>query len=169
MSYEFLKTSSGGGIIKITLNRPPVNVLTIVMMEELINALKWAQEEPGSLVVIGAEGKAFCAGVDIADHTPEKVELMIDVFDRLFMAMAAVEKPLIAVVDGVALGGGYEVVLFCDIVVASEKARLGQPEIAVGVFPPIACYLLPRLLSWPLAMDLLLSGDVIDAAKGERM
>ncbi|MEW5921105.1 MAG: enoyl-CoA hydratase/isomerase family protein [Bacillota bacterium] len=169
MSFKFIKTSNNGGIIRITLNRPPVNVLTIAMIEELINALKWAQEEPGSLVVIGAEGKAFCAGVDIADHTPEKVESMIDVFDRLFMAMDEVEKPLVAAVNGVALGGGYEIVLYCDLVIVSEKAKLGQPEIAVGVFPPVACYLLPRLVSWPQAMELLLGGDAFDAVTGEKM
>lgn len=169
MSYKFLKTSSADGMIKILLNRPPVNVLTIEMMEELISALKWAQEEPGSLVVIGAENKAFCAGVDIADHTSDKVEMMIDVFDRLFMAMTAVEKPLVAAVNGVALGGGYEIVLFCDIVVVSEKTKLGQPEIAVGVFPPLACYQLPRLVSWPRAMELLLSGDAFDAVTGEKL
>ena len=169
MSYEFLKTSNSDGLIRITLNRPPVNVLTIPMMEELIRAFKWAQEEPGSLVILGAEHKAFCAGVDVADHTADKVESMIDVFDRLFMAMDAVEKPLVAAVNGVALGGGYELLLFCDLVVVSEKTKMGQPEIAVGVFPPLACYQLPRLLSWPKAMEYLLSGDAFDAVTGEKM
>ncbi len=169
MSYEYLKTSNANGLIRITLNRPPVNVLTIDMMEEMIKAFQWAQAEPGSLVLIDAENKAFCAGVDVADHTADKVELMIDVFDRLFMAMDAVEKPLVAAVKGVALGGGYEIVLFCDLVIVSEKAKLGQPEIAVGVFPPVACYKLPRLASWPRAMELLLSGDAFDAVTGEKL
>ena len=83
--------------------------------------------------------------------------------------MFEVEKPIVALVNGAALGGGYELVLACDLVVASEKAKLGQPEINVGVLPPVACYLLPHLTSWPRALELLLSGEVIDAARAERM
>jgi enoyl-CoA hydratase/carnithine racemase len=94
---------------------------------------------------------------------------MIDVFDRLFLSMAELEKPIIGVINGAALGGGYEVVLFCDMVVASEKAKFGQPEIKVGVLPPIACYALPRLLSWPRAMEVLLSGDIFTAAEAKEM
>ena len=169
MSYEYLKTRSEDGIVGITLNRPPLNVLTISMMEEMINAFKWARQEPGSLVLIDAEGKAFSAGVDVADHTPDKIEQMIDVFDRLFEAMYLIEKPLVAAVNGAALGGGYEVVIACDLVVASEKAKLGQPEINVGVFPPVACYILPHLVSWPQAMEIILSGEVFDARRGEQM
>lgn len=169
MNYDCLKVINEGGIASITLNRPPLNVLTIPMMEELISAFKWAQQEPCQLILLDAEGKAFSAGVDVADHTEDKVESMIDVFDRLFHAMAGIDKPIVAAVNGAALGGGYELVLFCDLVVASEKAKFGQPEIAVGVFPPIACYLLPRLLSWPQALELLLSGEVFGASRAEHL
>jgi cyclohexa-1,5-dienecarbonyl-CoA hydratase len=169
LAYQFLKTGSEDGIVKIILDHPPLNVLNIKMMEELIRAFRWAGEEPGSLVVLGAEGKAFSAGVDIADHTPDQVHAMIDVFDRLFLTMSEIEKPIAALVNGAALGGGFELVLFCDLVVASEKAKLGQPEVKVGVFPPIACYLLPRLLSWPLAMEILLGGEVFDAARAAQI
>ena len=169
MSYKFVKTSNEGGIVRVTLNSPPLNVLTIVMMEEMIEAFKWAKKEAGAVVVVDAEGKAFSAGVDVADHTPDKVASMIDVFDRLFMSMADIDKPIIGVVNGAALGGGYEVVLFCDMVVASEKARFGQPEIQVGVFPPVACYVLPRLISMPKAMEYLLSGDTFNAATAEQL
>lgn len=169
MAYNYLNTTSEDGVATITLNHPPLNVLNIEMMEELIQALHWAGEQPNPVVAITGEGKAFSAGVDIADHTPEKVDSMIDVFDRLFFAMSEIDQPIAALVNGAALGGGYEIVLFCDLVVASEKAKLGQPEIQVGVFPPIACYILPRLVSWPLAMEILLSGDTFEAARGEQM
>ena len=169
MSYQNLQVKSGGGIIRITLDRPPLNVLTIDMMEEMVKAFKWARTEPGNIVVVDAAGKAFSAGVDVADHTPDKVGLMIDVFDRLFLAMDALEKPIVGLINGAALGGGYEVVLFCDMIVASEKAKFGQPEIKVGVLPPIACYALPRLLSWPRAMEILLSGDIFTAAEAQAM
>jgi len=168
LAFKYIKTASDEGILRITLNRPPVNVLTIDMMEEMIEAFKWAKGEPGAVLVVDAEGKAFSTGVDVADHTPDKVGSMIDVFDRLFMAMDDVEKPIIGVVNGAALGGGYEVVLFCDMVIASERAKLGQPEIQVGVLPPVACYALPRLLPWPKAIEYLLSGEVFDASTAER-
>ncbi len=169
MGYNYLQTKNENGVATITLDHPPLNVLNIEMMEELIQALKWANEQSESVVAITGEGKAFSAGVDIADHTPEKVESMIDVFDRLFFTMSEINKPIVALVNGAALGGGYEIVLFCDLVVASEKAKLGQPEIQVGVFPPLACYILPRLVSWPLAIEILLSGDTFEAAKGKQM
>ena len=169
MAYKYLHTGSEDGATVLTLDHPPLNVLNIEMMEELIQALKWANEQPEAIMAITGNGKAFSAGVDIADHTPEKVDSMIDVFDRLFLTMSEINKPIVALVNGAALGGGYEIVLFCDLVVASEKAKLGQPEIQVGVFPPIACYILPRLVSWPLAMEILLSGEAFDAARGEKM
>ncbi len=169
MAYKYLRTSNEDGVATIILDHPPLNVLNIEMMEELILSLKWAIDQPEPIVAITGEGKAFSAGVDIADHTPDKVDSMIDVFDRLFLTMSGMDKPIAALVNGAALGGGYEIVLFCDLVVASEKAKLGQPEIQVGVFPPIACYILPRLLSWPLAMEMLLSGDTFEAARGEQM
>ncbi|OPX84263.1 MAG: putative enoyl-CoA hydratase echA8 [Pelotomaculum sp. PtaB.Bin104] len=169
MSYESIKVNNEGGIISITLDRPPLNVLTIAMMEELILAFKWAQQEEGQLVLLDAAGKAFSAGVDVADHTPDKVNAMVDVFERLFKAMSETAKPIVCAVNGAALGGGCELPIFCDIVVASEKAKFGQPEIVVGVFPPIACCMLPKLLSWPRAMELLLSGEVIGAEKAEKI
>jgi len=169
LAYQFLKTGAAEGIVEIKLDRPPLNVLTIPMMEELVSALRWAKAQPGALILLAAEGKAFSAGVDVADHTPDKVEAMIDVFDRIFLTMDEIDKPIAAAVNGAALGGGCELVLACDLAVASEKARLGQPEIAVGVFPPLACYYLPRLLSWPAAMELLLGGEVIDAARAAQL
>lgn len=169
LAYEFLKTNSTDTLAYITLNRPPVNIINIAMMEELICAFKWAEEAPGSLIVLNAEHKAFCAGVELAEYAGSQAEEMLDTFNRLFITMSAVEKPLVAAVNGVALGGGLEIVLFCDLVIASEKARFGQPEVTIGVFPPVSCYLLPRLLSWPLAMEMLLSGDLFDAARGEKL
>ncbi len=169
MSYQFIKVSNEGGLVSITLNSPPLNVLTIPMMEELADAFVWAKDQPGNLILLNAEGKAFSAGVDVADHTPDKVAKMIEVFDSIFHAMYANDKPIIGAVKGAALGGGYELVLFCDMVVASDKAKFGQPEIAVGVFPPVACYMLPKLTSLTHAMELLLSGEVFNAAKAEKL
>lgn len=169
MSYKLIKVSNEDGLISITLNSPPLNVLTIPMMEELADAFAWAKGQSGNLIVLGAEGKAFSAGVDVADHTPDKVAKMIEVFDSIFHAMHANDKPIVAAVKGAALGGGYELVLFCDMVIASDKAKFGQPEISVGVFPPVACYMLPKLTSLPNAMELVLGGEVFNAAKAEKL
>jgi len=169
LSYQFIKVKSEGWISTVTLNRPPLNVLTIPMMEELVSALQWAAAEPGGLIVLDAVGKAFSAGVDVADHAEDKVDRMIEVFDRVFLTMAGTDKAIVAAVNGAALGGGCELALFCDLVVASDRARFGQPEISVGVFPPVACWLLPRLVSWPRALELLLSGEVISARRAEQI
>jgi cyclohexa-1,5-dienecarbonyl-CoA hydratase len=169
MSYEYIKVNNVDGLISITLNKPPLNVLTIPMMKEIADAFAWAQGETGKLVLLNAEGKAFSAGVDVADHTADKVDEMIGVFDSIFHNMYKCDKPIVAAVNGAALGGGYELVLFCDMVVASEKTKFGQPEIAVGVFPPIASYMLPKLTSMPYAMELLLGGGVFNAAKADKM
>lgn len=169
MSYNFIKVNNVDGLISITLNKPPLNVLTIPMMEEIADAFAWAQGQTAKLVLLNAEGKAFSAGVDVADHTPDKVSKMIEVFDSIFHNMFNCDKPIVAAVNGAALGGGYELVIFCDMVVASEKAKFGQPEIAVGVFPPIASYMLPTLTSMPHAMELLLGGEVFNAAKADKL
>ncbi len=169
MSYNFIKVNNVDGLISITLNKPPLNVLDIPMMEELADAFEWTKQETGKIILLNAEGKAFSAGVDVADHTPDKVNKMIEVFERLLINMYENDKPIVAAVNGSALGGAYELLLLCDMVVASEKAKFGQPEIAVGVFPPLACYVLPRLTSMYHAMEILLGGEVFGAAKAEKV
>jgi len=165
VGYECLKVASQDGVSRITLNRPPLNVLNIAMMQELVQALKAAAKEDTGVILINAEGRAFSAGVDVGDHKPDKVADMVAVFDRIFHTIDAIDKPVVAAVNGAALGGGCELVLACDLVVASERAKLGQPEIAVGVFPPVAAYLLPRLAGYVPAMELILSGETIDARR----
>jgi cyclohexa-1,5-dienecarbonyl-CoA hydratase len=88
---------------------------------------------------------------------------MIEVFHKMFRLMDALKVPSIAVVNGSALGGGCELALYCDLVIATEKAKFGQPEIQVGVFPPIAALVFPRMMGRKKALELILSGDVISA------
>lgn len=169
MSYNFIKVNNADGLITITLSKPPLNVLDIPMLTELADAFAWTKQETGKIILLNAEGKAFSAGVDVADHTPDKVNKMIEVLDRLFINMYENDKPIVAAVNGLALGGAYELVLMCDMVVASDKAKLGQPEIVVGVFPPLAALVLPRLTSMYNAMEIVLGGEVFDAAKAEKL
>jgi cyclohexa-1,5-dienecarbonyl-CoA hydratase len=160
------------GVARLTLNRPPLNVLNIAMMREINAALEGLGAAPSVKVLVleAVEGsKAFSAGVDVADHTADKVEEMIEVFHRIFRQLDELEVPTVAVVGGAALGGGCELALFCDMVIASEKASFGQPEIQVGVFPPIAAVALPHIIGPKKALEMVLIGDRIRAAEAERL
>ncbi len=168
--FQHIIFERGDGIAKITLNHPPVNIMDIPTMKEINQALETLQGDKESRVLLfGATGKAFCAGVDVRDHTADKVGEMVEVFHRIFRQMWSLDIPTVAAVNGAALGGGCELVTFCDMVIASEKATFGQPEIQVGVYPPVAAVVLPRLMTRMKAMELLLSGAVIDAREAERL
>ncbi len=160
----------GEGVARLTLNRPPLNVLTIAMMREINTALESLQEDVESkLLIITGQGKAFSAGVDVAEHTADKVEEMITVFHRIFRLLRRLEIPTVAIVNGAALGGGCELAIGCDMVIAAEHAKIGQPEIQVGVFAPLAAVLFPRLVGRAKALELLLTGDVIRAPEAARI
>lgn len=169
-TYELIRLDAEGGVAVITLDRPPLNVLTIAMIRELSAALDAAVEHDHlHAVVLRAEGKAFCAGVDVADHTADRVDEMIRGFGRLFTQLRAFAAPTIAVVQGAALGGGMELALGCDLVLAGASARFGQPEIKLGVFPPIAAALLPHLIGYQQAARLVLTGETVSAEEAARL
>jgi cyclohexa-1,5-dienecarbonyl-CoA hydratase len=121
------------------------------------------------LLVFKAEGKAFSVGVEVADHMGGLADKMIEVFHGMFRKMDELAVPSIAVVDGAALGGGCEVAVYCDMVVASERAKFGQPEIQLAVFPPIAALILPRSIGRKKAMELILSGETIGAQDAKEL
>ncbi len=154
-------------ITRITLNKPPVNVIDITLMKELSTALDQARE--AKVVVIGAQGKLFSAGVDIKDHTADRVEEMLREFHALIKKIWGLQPPTVAAVQGSALGGGCELAMACDFIVASAAAKLGQPEIQVGTFPPVAALMLPRLIAPKRALEMILTGDAIDAQTAERL
>ncbi len=172
MDFQHIRLEKQDGLARLVLNRPPLNVLDIAMMREIGDALEELSEDPGLKVLIfeATEGsKAFSAGVDVSEHTADKVEEMIEVFHRIFRLLDASDVPTVAAVGGAALGGGCELALFCDMVVASEKASFGQPEIQVGVFAPVAAVALPSIIGPKKAFELLLTGDRIRAAEAERL
>ena len=158
------------GVAWITLNRPPLNILTLDIIRELDSALsKVAEQTWLKATVLAAKGKAFCAGVDVADHTPDRVEPMIREFGQLFTRLRTLPMPTIALVQGAALGGGCELAIACDQVLAAESAKFGQPEIKLGVFPPIAAALFPQLIGHQQTARLLFSGETISAAEAFRL
>jgi len=169
MDYQHISFNVASGVARLTLDRPPLNVLNIAMMREINLALDSLDQATIKVLVLSAEGKAFSAGVDVTEHTADKVGEMIEVFDGLFRRLERLDVPTLAIVQGAALGGGCEVALFCDLVLASDKAKFGQPEIKVGVLPPIAAVMLPRLVPHKKALELLLMGETIDAAEAHRL
>ena len=164
MAFKHIQTELKDGVATLTLNRAPLNVLNIEMMEEINTYFEELMKEKAlKLLVIQAAGKAFCAGVDVGEHLGDLVYKMIEVFHKMFRSMDKLKVPSIAVVNGSALGGGCELALYCDMVIATEKAKFGQPEIQVGVFPPIAALAFPRMIGRKKAMELVLLGETINA------
>lgn len=164
MVFKHIQTEIKDGVATLTLNRAPLNVLNIEMMEEINTCLEGLMKEKSlKLLVVQAAGKAFSAGVDVGEHLGDLVHKMIEVFHKIFRLMDALKVPSIAVVNGSALGGGCELALYCDMVIATEKSKFGQPEIQVGVFPPIAALIFPRMVGRKKALELILSGDIISA------
>lgn len=168
--YEHLRMDSANGLITIELARPPHNVLDIAAMTELERVVEAASRDESAkvLMITGSGEKAFSAGVDVADHTPDKVVQMLDVFHRLLKQVMSFPVPTVAALNGSAMGGGCELAISCDMVLAREGVRLGQPEIKLGVFAPVAAILLPRLVPATKAVELLLGGGLVtaDEAKG---
>jgi len=153
----------------ITLDRPPLNILDIAMMESLDAALRRALRKADFVVFQGAGVKAFCAGADVADHTPKRVSKMLSAFHAVFRRLAAADCLTIAAVHGYCLGGGMELATFCDFVLATESAQFGQPEIKLGCFPPVAMVTLPRLIGLQAAAHLILTGHQTSATEAHRL
>ncbi len=171
MDFKNILLEKKDEVAKLTINKPPLNILDIDTLEEMNQALAELRtdDEVKVVVITGAGEKAFSAGVAVGDHLGEKLPKMVEVFHRLFILLVEVDKPTIAVVNGVALGGGCEIVAGCDMAIATEKAQLGQPEIKLGVYPPPASVLFPRLIGRRKAFELILSGDSISAREAERI
>lgn len=167
MSYKHIRLEVSDRVATLVLDREPLNVLNIEMMEEINDALTGLDPNAVNLLVFRGEGKAFSAGVDVGEHMGGMAEKMIQVFHGMFRNMAGLNVPTIAAVNGAALGGGCELAVFCDMVVTSEKAKFGQPEIQVGVYPPIAALLFPRIMGRKKAMELILSGETIRAQEAK--
>ena len=167
---RFVRAAIDGGAAWITLARPPLNILTIPMMEELNRVLADLRGRTDlRAVVLAAEGKAFSAGVAVEDHVGDRVRPMLTAFHQIFRHLHALECVTVAVVQGAALGGGAELAAFCDLVLASETATIGQPEIRVGVFPPIAALRYPSRVGPARTIQLLCSGQVLPARDAERI
>lgn len=165
-----LKTGLADGIATLTLDHPPLNVLTLALVRELRGTLAdLAAERELRAVIVAAEGKHFSAGADVGEHLPPIYREMIPAFLEALEALASFPLPVIAAVRGRCLGGGFELAQSADLIVASESASFGQPEIVLGVTAPAACVLLPRRASPGIAAELLFGGDVVPARRALEM
>ena len=173
MSYEFILTEQKGRVGHITLNRPKqLNALNAKVMQELSQALYAYDADPGiGAILISGSDKAFAAGADIAAMKDFSYmdAYLADYITRDWEHIRRIRKPVIAAVAGYALGGGNEVALMCDIVIAAENARFGQPEINLGVMPGAGgTQRLPRAVGKAKAMDMCLTARNMDAQEAER-
>lgn len=168
--YQYLKVEKTGGAARITLDRPKHNVLDIDMMNELIAELGGlaADDELKCLVINGA-GASFCAGVEVADHKPESAPQMIETFNRIFELIDKLDVPVIAAVHGACLGGGMELAIACDIIVAAQSALFGQPEIKLAFLPPYAAIRLPHLVGPAKAVEICTTGKRYSAEEARQM
>jgi cyclohexa-1,5-dienecarbonyl-CoA hydratase len=160
-----------GRTATLTINRPPLNILDIPTIVELGGALAGVNESPNLqlLVIRGAGDRSFSAGVAVQDHTPELVGPMLKSLHGAIRTLRDLSVVTVAAVQGHCLGGGMELALACDLVIATDDARFGQPEIELGCYPPVAAALYPSLIGPGRTLDLLLTGRVLTCEEAERM
>jgi cyclohexa-1,5-dienecarbonyl-CoA hydratase len=155
----------------LTLNRPPLNILDVPTIDRLGDAVAELAADPDLqiLVLRGAGDRAFSAGVAVQDHTPDKVEAMLESLHGTIRRLRDLDAITVAAVHGHCLGGGMELALSCDLLIAEDGARFGQPEIELGCFAPVAAALLPPRLGAGRTLDLLLTGRTLTSEEAERL
>jgi len=164
-----VRLDTDDGIARLTLDNPPLNILTRNELAELREAVRRAGADARvRALVLLAAGKHFSAGADVGEHLPPTHERMIPEFVQTIEALLDCPIPVVAGVRGRCLGGGFVVVQGVDVVIAGAGAQFGQPEIVLGVLPPIACALLPAMVPPSVAAEIVLTGDPMTAAEAAR-
>lgn len=165
--FKYIRWDDKGTVAHLTLNRPKQNIMNMEMLKEMAAAIESLNSRDDVRIILldaspECEGY-FSAGVGAEGYTTQMVFQMLDAFHHVFRAIIEISKPILAVVDGVASAGGCELAAFCDLVIATENARFLQPEIKLGVFPPLGAVVYPRVIGPKRAMELLLTGDALNA------
>lgn len=157
------------GMFQMHLNRPPMNVFNFEMVEEMNQAISGILYRTDlKLVVFSASGKNFCGGFSPEDFSDYRSYQLIESFDRLFQHLQMLNIPVLSVVQGMALGAGFELVIFSDLAIAAESSKFGFPEIRIGLIPAVACNILQRSIPPKRAAELIFTGDVIGAKDAEK-
>ena len=172
MDYRLIKCEKefNDSVWRIVLNAPKANVLEAAMLREISLALEDLAAHPEvKLVVFEGEGTHFSFGASVQEHTKENAAMMLKAFHEVFYRLVDLAIPTMAIVRGQCLGGGMELALFCNFIVADPTAKFGQPEIVLGVFPPPASVILPRKVGQTCADDIALTGRTLDVQEAQRM
>ena len=164
--FKFVKLRCDGGVARMTMSRPEHNLLNEAMLREMADGISYAGgRDDVKLIVLDSACKVFCGGIDVGEYTSQRVFQMLDAFHAAFSGMLELGKPVVCVVNGPAIGGGAELAAFGDLVIATPKARFAQPEISIGVFPPLASTILPFLVGPKIALELVLTGEPVTAER----
>lgn len=170
MTWQHIKLEQSAGVARLLLARPKHNVLNIEMMKEIQEALRGlAADADLKCLVIKGDGPSWCAGVDVGEHSPDLVAEMMASFNGIFEIMEGMDIPLIAAVHGACLGGGMELAIACDIILASDRASFGQPEIRLGFFPPYAAIRLPGIVGAARTIEICTTGRTYSAQEAKEM
>ena len=170
-SYDYIQLEfAGSGIANLLLNRPPLNILHLPMLQEINSALKEvASNRSARALLLSGNGKCFSAGMDVSDHLPDKVGLMLELMHKTIRHLVDLEIPTISAVHGSAFGGGLEIAVMTDLTFASSGTKVGQPEIKLGVFPPLAVAYYANLIGYKQTADLVFSGKTYTAEEAVDM
>jgi cyclohexa-1,5-dienecarbonyl-CoA hydratase len=162
--FQYINHRIENSVARMTLNRPEHNLLNESMLRELTDGISSvAERDDVKLIVLDSACKVFCGGIDVGEYTSQRVFQMLDAFHSVFASILETSKPVLCVVNGPAIGGGAELAAFGDLVVATPKAKFAQPEITIGVFPPLASTILPFLVGPKVALELVLLGEPVTA------
>jgi len=165
-----IRLEVGDSVAYVTLNAPPVNILTAAMMRDLADVVQRVQADPTlKAIAVTAEGRAFSAGADVGEHRPEQAGDMIAAFSHLFDVLGGCEVPVVMAVDGAALGAGFELVMMADVLLASDRATFGQPEIRLGFFAPVGVAWLPQRIGMARTMEVTCTGRTYGAGEMHAM
>jgi len=169
VNYSTIQFHPGPRIASIVLNRPPLNIINLEMLDELNAAWSEVEDLKAQVAVLsGAGERAFSAGVDVADHMPDKIETMIEKFHHFVRRIRRSDCITIAAIQGHTLGGGAELAMMCDLIVAADDTQIGQPEISLGCYPPVAAAYLPGAVGFHKASEMVLVGEPVSAARAEQ-
>jgi cyclohexa-1,5-dienecarbonyl-CoA hydratase len=168
--FQFVRYRQDGEVARLTLDRPEHNLLHEPMLMELASAFEYVgNQSEVKLIVMDSACKVFCSGIDLGEYTRNRIFQVLHAFEAAFLAMLETAKPLLVVVNGAAVGGGSELAALGDLVIATPKARFAQPEVTIGVFPPLAATVLPHLIGPKQTLELVLTGGAITAERAQEM
>ncbi|HTV59016.1 MAG TPA: enoyl-CoA hydratase-related protein [Verrucomicrobiae bacterium] len=169
MKFQTIEVEIAGRTARITLDRPPLNILDVPMMQEIAGSLDRLPPPVEFVVFAGTGERGFSAGAEIRDHAPERAAKMLGAFHGIIRRLAASDWITVSAVHGICLGGGCELATFCDFAIAEESATFGQPEIKLGCFPPVAVVTFPRLIGPRAAAEMILTGRTIGAEEAREL